>query len=140
MIAPDGPIFTPKASRSPSRTDDIFCCRSRNVSIVVIASRVWAASSYRRSSEASRIRRFRSAINSSFRPSRNSFVCSTASPYCSRVHRLSTHGAMHRLMSYSRQARPRRPLMTSLHERMPNSLWVSDIVFRARVAGRNGPA
>ena len=79
-------------------------------------------------------------MSSSFRPSRNSLVCSTASAYCSGVHRFSTHGATQRLMSYSRQARPRRPLMTSLHERMPNSLWVSDIVFRARVAGRNGPA
>ena len=140
MIAPEGPTLTPNASRSPSRTDDIFCWRSRRVSMVRMASRVWAASSYRRSSEAASIRCFRSPMSSSFRPSRNSLVCSTASAYCSGVHRPSTQGATHRLMSYSRQARPRRPLMTSLHERMPNSLWVSDIVLRARVAGRNGPA
>ena len=43
-------------------------------------------------------------------------------------------------MSYSRHGRGRRPVMTSLQERSPNSLWLSDIVRRASVAGRNGPA
>ena len=47
---------------------------------------------------------------------------------------------MQRLMSYSRQGRPRLPVITSLHDRMPNSRCVSDIVLRAKCAGMNGPA
>ena len=43
-------------------------------------------------------------------------------------------------MSYSRHGRCRVPVITSLHERMPNTLCVSDIVRRANFAGRNGPA
>ncbi len=43
-------------------------------------------------------------------------------------------------MSYSRHGRPRLPVITSLHERMPNSRCVSDIVLRAKCAGMNGPA
>ena len=42
-------------------------------------------------------------------------------------------------MSYSRHGRPRSPLMTSLHERMPNSRCASAIVRRATDAGMNGP-
>ena len=140
MTAPAGPIFTPNASRSPSRTVDIFCWRSRNVSTVSMASRVCAASSYRRSSDAACMRRFSSTISSSLRPSRNIRVCATASAYCAGLQISSTQGATQRLMSYSRQARSRRPVITSLQDRMPNNLWVSDIVLRARVAGRNGPA
>ena len=52
----------------------------------------------------------------------------------------ATQGAAQRLMSYSRQGRSRCPVITSLQERIPNSLWVSDIVLRAKVAGMNGPA
>ena len=47
---------------------------------------------------------------------------------------------MQRLMSNSRHGRPRSPVITSLHDRMPNSLCVSDIVRRASDAGMNGPA
>ncbi len=43
-------------------------------------------------------------------------------------------------MSYSRQGRPRRPSIVSLHERMPKSRWLSDMTRRARLAGMNGPA
>ena len=43
-------------------------------------------------------------------------------------------------MSYSRHGRCRVPVITSLHERMPNTLCVSDMVRRANLAGRNGPA
>ena len=42
---------------------------------------------------------------------------------------------MQRLMSNSRHGRPRSPVITSLHERMPNSRWVSDIVLRPSAAG-----
>ena len=52
----------------------------------------------------------------------------------------ATQGAMQRLMSYSRHGRERRPLISSLHDRMPNSRWVSAIVLRASEAGMNGPA
>ncbi len=64
----------------------------------------------------------------------------TARPYSSAEQRLSTHGAMQRLMSYSRHGLSRLPVMTSLHDRIPNSRCVSDIVFRANCAGMNGPA
>ena len=40
---------------------------------------------------------------------------------------------MHRLMSYSRHGRSRLPVITSLHDRMPNSRCVSDIVLRAKL-------
>ena len=33
-----------------------------------------------------------------------------------------------------------KPVITSLHDRMPNSLWVSAIVRRPSFAGMNGPA
>ena len=72
--------------------------------------------------------------------SNGSFVFATATPYCSSVQISATHGAMQRLMSYSRQGRPRRPLMTSLQERNPNSRCDSTIVRRPSLAGRNGPA
>ena len=39
----------------------------------------------------------------------------------------------------SRQGRPRCPVITSLHERMPNTRCDSVIVRRASLAGRNGP-
>ena len=61
-------------------------------------------------------------------------------PYSSSLQIVSTQGAMQRLMSYSRHGRPRLPVMTSLHERIPNSRCVSAIVRRAKRAGRNGPA
>ena len=61
-------------------------------------------------------------------------------PVALRVAIAATHGAMQRLMSYSRQGRPRPPSITSLHERSPNSRCVSDIVRRASDAGMNGPA
>ena len=67
-------------------------------------------------------------------------MCSTASAYSPSPQISATQGAMQRLMSYSRQGRSRLPVMTSLHERMPNSRCVNDIVRRANVAGRNGPA
>ena len=67
-------------------------------------------------------------------------VIVTARSYSSAEHTVSTHGAMQRLMSYSRHGRPRFPVITSLHDRMPNNRWVSDIVRRAKCAGRNGPA
>ena len=67
-------------------------------------------------------------------------MCSTASAYSRSPQTSATHGAMQRLMSYSRQGRSRFPVMVSLHERMPNSRCVSDIVRRANVAGRKGPA
>ena len=51
--------------------------------------------------------------------------------YCSSLQISRTHGAMQRLMSYSRHGRPRSPVITSLHDRIPNSLCVSDIVLRA---------
>ena len=43
-------------------------------------------------------------------------------------------------MSNSRHGRGRSPVITSLHDRMPNILCVSAIVRRASFAGRNGPA
>ena len=46
---------------------------------------------------------------------------------------------MQRLMSYSRQGRPRSPVITSLQERIPNRRCVSAIVRRPSDAGRNGP-
>ena len=64
----------------------------------------------------------------------------TARPYSSAEQMVSTQGAMQRLMSYSRHGRPRFPVITSLQERIPNSRCVSDIVRRAKWAGRNGPA
>ena len=79
-------------------------------------------------------------ISSSLRPSRNRFVSFTARPYSSAEQIVSTHGAMHRLMSYSRQGRSRLPVMTSLQDRIPNRRCVSDMVFRANCAGMNGPA
>ena len=60
--------------------------------------------------------------------------------YASCVQIAATHGATQRLMSYSRQGRPRSPVITSLHDRRPNSRCVRLIVRRARRAGRNGPA
>jgi hypothetical protein len=80
------------------------------------------------------------ATSSSLRPSSSSFVLATATPYCSCVQRSRTHGAMQRLMSYSRHGRPRSPEITSLHERMPNSRCDKAIVRRASFADRNGPA
>ena len=80
------------------------------------------------------------SISSSFFPSRKSCVVATARPYSSGEQTSSTHGAMQRLMSYSRQGRPRLPVITSLHERIPNSRCVSAIVRRAKCAGMNGPA
>ena len=80
------------------------------------------------------------SISSSFLPSKNSCVRCTASSYCSFEQIAATHGAMQRLMSYSRHGRSRVPVMTSLHDRMPNSRCVSPIVRRASDAGMNGPA
>ena len=79
-------------------------------------------------------------VSSSFRPSRKSLVMATAPAYSSGVQIVSTQGAMQRLMSYSRHGRLRFPVMTSLHDRMPNNRCVSAIVLRAKCAGRNGPA
>ena len=45
--APAGPTFRPNTSRSPSSALAIFCCRSRSVSTVRIASRSCAACSNR---------------------------------------------------------------------------------------------
>ena len=70
--------------------------------------------------------------SSSFLPSRNSWVSFTARPYSSGEHTVSTHGAMQRLMSYSRHGRPRLPVITSLHDRMPKSRCVNAIVLRAK--------
>ncbi len=67
-------------------------------------------------------------------------MCSTATRYSRSEQSAATQGAAQRLMSYSRQGRPRSPVMISLHERMPNSLWLSDIALRASDAGMNGPA
>ena len=78
--------------------------------------------------------------SSSLRPSRKSWVSPTARPYSSAEQMLSTHGAMQRLMSYSRQGRSRLPVITSLHDRIPNSRCVRAIVLRANRAGMNGPA
>ena len=50
------------------------------------------------------------------------------------------HGAAQRPMSNSRQGRSRRPVISSLHDRIPKSRWVSRIVRRARLAGMKGPA
>ena len=79
------------------------------------------------------------ATSSSLRPSRNSRVCCTATSYCSSLQISRTHGAMQRWMSYSRHGRARSPVMTSLHDRMPNSRCVSAIVRRPSFAGMNGP-
>ena len=105
-----------------------------------MASRSCAASSKRSASAAVSMRLLSVLISSSFLPSRNSCVSLTAPLYSAGEHTLSTQGARHRLMSYSKQGRSRLPVMTSLHERMPNSLCVSDMVFRAKCAGRKGPA
>jgi hypothetical protein len=51
-----------------------------------------------------------------------------------------TQGAMQRLISNSRHGRPRSPVIVSLHDRIPNSRCVSDMVLRASEAGMNGPA
>ena len=67
-------------------------------------------------------------------------MSATATWYASFVQIVATHGARQRLMSYSRHGRPRLPVITSLHDRMPNSRCVSAIVRRAKLAGRNGPA
>ena len=80
------------------------------------------------------------SISSSFLPSKNSCVRCTASSYCSCEQIAATQGAMQRLMSYSRHGRSRLPVITSLHDRMPNSRCVSPIVRRASDAGMNGPA
>ena len=79
--------------------------------------------------------------SSSLRPSSSSFVVrhGLAVPFSSQQIS-ATHGAMQRLMSYSRHGRPRCPVITSLHDRIPNSRCVSAIVLRASLAGRNGPA
>ena len=79
-------------------------------------------------------------ISSSFLPSKNSCVRCTASSYRSLLQIAATQGAMHRWMSYSRHGRSRMPVITSLHDRIPNSRCVSPIVRRASEAGMNGPA
>ncbi len=139
--APAGPIFTPKASRSPRRGVAIFCWRSRSVSTVRIASRSCAACS-KRSLDAAVVacatRGRRSARRAG--PRGSSRASATARPVFLRASRVvATHGARQRLMSYSRHGRPRCPVMTSLHERRPNSRCDRLIVRRASDAGRNGP-
>jgi hypothetical protein len=37
-------------------------------------------------------------------------------------------------------AAARSPVIGSLHDRMPNSRWLSDMALRASEAGMNGPA
>ncbi len=85
--------------------------------------------------------RARSVVtSSSLRPSRNSWVCSTATRYSCSEHSVRTQGAAQRLMSNSRQGRDRSPVITSLQDLRPNSLWLSDIALRASDAGMKGPA
>ena len=139
--APAGPTFRPKASRSPSSAPAIFCCRVRSVSIVRIASRSCAACSKRsvggrlRHPLAQRLRR-----SSSLRPSRKSFVCCTATRYSLLGADLADAGRDAALdVVLEARPRPRSPVIASLHDRMPNSLCVSDIVRRPSDAGMNGP-
>ena len=79
--APRGPVFTPHVSRSPILGVDIFCCRSRSVTSVRIASRNCAARSNRSSPAACCMRSVSSAISSSLRPSSSSRASSTARAY-----------------------------------------------------------
>ena len=121
-MAPLGPTFTPNTSRSPNSGLAIFCWRSRMVCTVRIASRKAAASSKRSPPAASIMRACSWSASSWLRPSRNSRVSATAWPYRSAEQIAATHGARQRLMSYSRQGRPRSPVITSLQDRMPEQL------------------
>ncbi len=140
ITPPLGPTFRPNTSRSPSWAVATFCWRSRRICTVCIESRSWAASSKRSAPAASTMRSRKVLMSSSLRPSSRSLVFATATPYCSSVQISRTQGAMQRLMSYSRHGRARVPVITSLHERMPNNRCESPIVRRASFAGRNGPA
>ena len=120
IAPPLGPTFNPKTSRSPSPGVATFCCRSRRTCTVRSASRSCAASSNRSASDASVMRSRSVAISSSLRPSSSSLRARHRHPYRSSVQISATHGAMQRLMSYSRHGRPRCPVITSLHDRMPN--------------------
>ena len=137
--APAGPTLRPNASRSPSPVPAIFCCRCCSVSIVRSASRSCAACSKRSSAAASVIRA------AGARPARRCALRETAScaaPPPRSVSSLQisrTHGAMQRRMSYSRHGRARSPVITSLHERMPNSRCVSAIVLRAELGRHERP-
>ena len=135
--APAGSTFAPKTSRF---------VRGRRHLLLAIAKRLDGADrianlpplSKRSASDASNISSNRLSMSSSLpfkkqpRPLDGAFVIDTQM--------LATHGAMQRLMSYSRHGRLRSPVMTSLHERMPNSRCVSPMVLRANRAGMNGPA
>ena len=140
MMLPVGPVFTPMASRSPTRVDDIVCCRSRSWPRVRTASRRWAACSKRSASAASRMSRSSRSMSSVLRPSISSRVRSTATWYRSAVQIVSTHGATQRPIWYSRQGRSRFPVISSLQERSPNRRCARLMDRRARLAGRNGPA
>ena len=138
--APAGPTCRPKASRSPSRpwrssAGDRASARDRAERVAQVA-----ASSNRSAAAAASIRDRSVEASSSLRPSRKRRASSTAARIPRGCTASSTHGAMHRLISYSRHGRPRLPVISSLHERIPNSRCVSAIVRRARLAGRNGPA
>ena len=79
-----GPSFRPNTSRCPSSAVAIFCWRSCSVCTVRIASRSCAASSKRSSLGGRRASApAASSTSSSFLPSRNSRVSSTARPYSS---------------------------------------------------------
>ena len=122
---PAGPTFRPKTSRSPSSAVAIFCWRSRSVSTVRMASRSCAACSNRSAAAASAIRS-RSVVDQLVVPALEEQLRvgrpPRRTPRASRSS--STHGAMQRLMSYSRHGRPRCPVITSLHDRIPNSRCV----------------
>ena len=135
-----GTHVEPEGIAVPNRAVAIFCWRSFSVCTVRAASRRCAASSNRSAPAAAFIESVRRPISSSSLPSKNSCVRWTASPYCSAVHNAATHGAMQRLMSYSRQGRSRIPVITSLHDRIPKSRCVNPIVLRASDAGMKGPA
>ena len=129
---------TRRVARAPALA--IFCCRSRSVSTVRIASRSCAACSYRSACgrllhPAAQIAR--ELLGPAFE--KQPRVLHRAL-YSASEQIVSTHGARQRWMSYSRHGRARLPVITSLHERMPNSRCVSAIVRRASRAGRNGPA
>ena len=68
---------------------------------------------------------------------RGTAACAAPPPRSASGPQISrTQGAMQRPMSYSRHGRARSPVITSLHDRMPNSRCVSVIVLRAERGGQ----
>ena len=132
---PLGPSFRPKTSRSDESAAWPASAGARPASArCACASRSWAASSKRSASAAAC-----HALAQRVAPARRCAPRAAAGCWppprrsAPRCRSRATHGAMQRLMSYSRHGRPRRPVITSLHDRMPNSRCESTIVRRAKL-------